>query len=69
MYETLKYTSAGPDPTFPAATDARWETTTCSVWNERDQATAEEELTYEVAWIPELCMWRRFLRSRCKVHS
>jgi hypothetical protein len=45
----------------------RLETTTCLVWNERDQASAEEELTYEVAWIPELCMWRRFLRSRRKV--
>jgi hypothetical protein len=67
MYETLRCTSAGSDPTFPAVTDTRWETTTCLVWDERDQATAEEELTYEVAWFPELGMWRRFLRSRRKV--
>jgi hypothetical protein len=57
------------DTRIPTATDTRWETTTCFVWNERDQATAEEELTYEVAWIPELCMWRRFLLARRKVHG
>jgi hypothetical protein len=27
-----------------------------------------KELIYEVTWIPELGAWRRFLRSRRKVH-
>jgi hypothetical protein len=67
MNETLRCTLTGSDRTFPAAMHTRWETTTCLVWNERDQASAEEELTYEVAWIPELRMWRRFLRARRKV--
>jgi hypothetical protein len=27
-------------------------------------AAEEQELTYEVTWIPELSAWRRFLKSR-----
>jgi hypothetical protein len=52
---------------LPASVDAHWETQHRLVWNEQEYA-AEEELVYEVTWIPELGAWRRFLRSRRKMH-
>jgi len=53
---------------FPERTDVHWETTNLPVWNA--EGTAEQrELVYEVSWIKELGMWRRFLTSRRKVGS
>jgi hypothetical protein len=46
-----------------------WETTNCVVWNDRERIAEKQELIYEVAWIPELGIWRRFLRSRRKLPS
>ena len=49
---------------FPERTDVHWETTNLQVWNTREGRAEQQELVYEVSWIKELGMWRRFL-----VHS
>ena len=56
-------------PAFPTGDDAHWETQNCTVWNEREHASEERELVYEISWIAELGIWRRFLRSNRKVQS
>jgi len=56
-------------PAFPTAVDAHWETENRSVWNEQEHASEERELVYEISWIAELGIWRRFLRSNRKVQS
>jgi len=53
---------------FPERTDVHWETTNLPVW--KAESSAEQcELVYEVSWIKELGMWRRFLASRRRVGS
>jgi hypothetical protein len=54
---------------FPERTDVRWETTNIQVWNTREGSSEQQELVYEVSWIKELGMWRRFLTSRRTVRS
>ena len=54
---------------FSERTDVHWETTNLPIWNAREGAAEQQELVYEVSWIKELGMWRRFLTSRCKVGS
>jgi hypothetical protein len=54
-------------PAFPAGVDARCETENRTVWNEQERASEERELIYEISWISELGVWRRFLRSQRKV--
>jgi hypothetical protein len=61
-------TSPAPS-NVPAGVDTRWETTNCVVWNDRERIAEKQEIIYEVAWIPELGIWRRFLRSRRKLPS
>ena len=56
-------------PAFPTGVDAHWETENRSVWNEQEHASEERELVYEISWIAELGIWRRFLRSNRKVQS
>ena len=56
-------------PAFPTGVDARWETENRTVWNEQEHASEERELVYEISWIAELGIWRRFLRSNRKVQS
>jgi len=69
MQEATSYVPALPIPLFPAGVDRRWEATNCFVWNDRERITEKQELIYEITWIPELGIWRRFLRSRRKVPS
>jgi hypothetical protein len=52
---------------FPAGVEAGWETENRTVWNEPQHASEERELVYEISWIAELRVWRRFLRSQRKV--
>ena len=52
---------------FPVRCDVHWETQNRLVWNQQECVDEEQELVYEVAWIPELDVWRRFLRSRRRV--
>lgn len=54
---------------FRAGVDARWETENRMVWNEQEHANEERELDYEIGWIAELGVWRRFLRSRRKARN
>ena len=56
-------------PAFPAAVEAHWETENRTVWNEVEHASEECELVYEISWIAELGIWRRFLRSQRKAQS
>jgi hypothetical protein len=67
----MSYKTAPEEPTnqvavFPGAVDVHWETQIRETWNEQECAVEREELIYEVSWIPELGVWRRFLRSRRK---
>jgi len=52
---------------FPVGLEVHWETENRLIWNERECLSEKEELIYEVSWICELGVWRRFLRSRRKV--
>jgi hypothetical protein len=52
---------------FPVGVNVHWEIENRTVWNEREHASEEHELTYEVSWIAELGVWRRFLRACRKV--
>lgn len=54
---------------YPLAADTHWETENRVVWNERLHTSEERELVYEVSWILELGVWRRFLRSQRQVNA
>jgi hypothetical protein len=54
---------------FPERVNIRWETEIRSVWNVGEWKNETIELVYEISWIEELGTWRRFLRSRRKIHS
>ena len=58
-----------PVPRFPVGVDVHWETQRRTVWNVREHTSEEYELVYEISWIPERGLWRRFLRSQRKVKS
>lgn len=58
-----------PVPTFPAGVHVHWETQRRMAWNVREHTSEERELVYEISWIPELRLWRSFLRSQRKVKS
>jgi hypothetical protein len=69
MQEATSHVPALPFPPFPARSGRRWEATNCLVWNDRERITEKQELIYEITWIHELGIWRRFLRSRRKLRS
>ncbi len=52
-----------PFAIFSEGTDAHWETEIRTVWNARQFTAEKHELVYEVSWISDLGVWRRFLRS------
>jgi len=67
----MSYATAPEEPTtpvamFPGAVGVHWETQIREAWNDQERAIERHELIYEVSWIPELGVWRRFLRSRRK---
>jgi hypothetical protein len=53
-------------PPVPAGINTYYETEFRAVWNERELRTEQHEFIYEVSWIPEMGVWRRFLRTRRK---
>jgi len=67
MYTAGSHPLTSPVAVFPGEVDAHGKTENRVVWNEQECAAEEQELVYEVTWIPELGAWRRFLRSRRKV--
>jgi hypothetical protein len=62
-YELGRQTTAARAVPFPERTDVRWETTNLQVWNAREGTTEQHELVYEISWVTELGVWRRFLTS------
>jgi hypothetical protein len=52
---------------FPIGLHVHWETENRVMWSDQERVSEEQELVYEVSWICELGVWRRFLRSRRKV--
>jgi len=52
---------------FPVGLEVHWETENRIMWNERDCVSEKQELIYEVSWISELGLWRRFLIGQRKV--
>jgi hypothetical protein len=53
-------------PTPPVAIDPHYETESRTVWNNETHMNEEREFVYEVSWIAELGLWRRFLRAQRK---
>lgn len=47
-------------------TDQRFETEKRTVWDESTRTYQEHEFVYEVSWVPELGVWRRFLKTHRK---
>ena len=69
MSASAIHAEAFPVPVFPEGVDVHWETENRMVWNEQQNTREERELVYEVSWIRELGVWRRFLCSQQKVKS
>lgn len=67
MHEGAVHTEA--PPVFPAGSDTRWQTEYRTVWNERQRTSEERELVYDINWIAELGVWRRFLWSQRKLQN
>jgi hypothetical protein len=67
----MGYTVASQVPAIeavlPPSAETHWETDNRVVWNEMESAAQEQELIYEVTWIPEIGAWRQFLKSRRNV--
>jgi hypothetical protein len=68
-YEVHSHSSAAYAAAFPQRIDTHFETTNLPVWNAREGAAEQQELIYEVSWVEELGMWRRFLTSRRTVQN
>ena len=66
---TGPHATALPLPTVPLGIDPHWEMENRTVWNEESHTNEVHEFVYEVSWIPELLLWRRFLRTHRVVSS
>jgi hypothetical protein len=53
----------------PAAVEARRQMENRMAWNDLEHTGEERELVYEISWIAELGIRRRFLRSQRKVQN
>jgi hypothetical protein len=69
MSAGAKHVEAVPFAMFSVGIDTHWETEIRTVWNAKQFTAEEHELVYEVSWISELGVWRRFLRSERKVET
>jgi hypothetical protein len=67
-YRTVSQATAAHIAPFPQRADVNWETTNVRVWNARESIPEQYDLVYEVSWVEELGIWRRFLTSRRKVN-
>jgi hypothetical protein len=68
-YEVVRHAITVGTAAFPERTDVHWETTNLQVWNAREGTAEQQDLVYEVSWVEDLGMWRRFLASRRKVQN
>lgn len=64
MSIAVTHSMALTTPALPQGSDLHYESENRVVWNERERRNKELELVYEISWIPELNMWRRFLRAQ-----
>ena len=48
-------------PAAPTGTDRRYETHRRIIWNEKTHASEVHEFLYEISWIAERGVWRKFL--------
>jgi hypothetical protein len=69
MFTVASHTEGFPFSEFPTGLDARWETERRALWNEKQHTSEECDLVYEISWIAEIGVWRRFLRFRQKVNG
>jgi len=60
------HATALPVPSGPIGTDQHFETEQREVWDESTRAYEVHEFVYEVSWVSELGVWRRFLRTHRK---
>jgi hypothetical protein len=67
MRITSAHSTALPVLTVPPGIDPHYETENRMVWNDKEHMNETHEFVYEVSWIPELGVWRRFLRTHRKV--
>lgn len=54
-------------PAAPLGSDSRYETERRLVWNQETRSNDVLEFVYEVSWIAERGIWRRFLLTRRKL--
>ena len=66
MATTATHGAALLVPTAPLGIDPHYETEKRTVWNSEAHMNEEHEFVYEISWIPELDLWRRFLRAQRK---
>jgi hypothetical protein len=66
MSTTNTHAMALPIPVVPPGINPHYETENRMVWNEEKYASEEHEFVYEISWIPDLGVWRRFLRTHRK---
>ena len=66
MRESIPRSTALPIQAAPAGTNQRLETEQRTVWDEGTHTYETHEFVYEVSWVPELGVWRRFLRTHRK---
>jgi hypothetical protein len=69
MFASTTHAEAFCGEAFPAGIDTHWEKENRTIWNEREHASEERELVYEISWISELGVWRGFLRSQRRVKT
>jgi hypothetical protein len=50
-------------PVIPLGINLHYETENRTVWNQEKYTSEEHEFVYEISWIPDLGVWRRFLRK------
>ena len=67
MQTIHEHSTALPIPAAPAGINPHCETDSRIVWNDQDRTPEHHEFVYEISWIPELGLWRRFLRAHHKI--
>ena len=66
MRNSVPHSTALPLDAIPVGTDQHFETEQRTMWDDETQSYQVHEFVYEVSWVPELGVWRRFLRTHRK---
>jgi hypothetical protein len=59
--------TALPVPIVQSGINPHYETENRVVWNDENHTSEEQEFIYEISWVPELGVWRRFLQTHRKM--